>query len=230
MSLAYHRRFDHPLDGKYIRVIERLPARGRVLEVGCHTGYLLNALNERGYETSGIEYNENAVIEARAKGLNVVRGDIEDPKSFLNLIQKYDAVLLLDVLEHLRAPETALVNLRKLISSKGRLFITAPNVAYWAVRKNLLMGRWDYTDGGILDGTHLRFFTAKTWRTLIESAGYQVTFFSSADGMLPLEHLLLRFPGVSSLVPSLRRWAMKAFPSLFCISFLIEATPLDSAL
>ena len=85
----------------------------------------------------------------------------------------FDVVLLGDVIEHLRDPVAALARLRPLLRPGGRLVLSTPNVANWAIRLSLLAGRWRYTDRGILDRTHTHLFTRATLRETIERAGYR---------------------------------------------------------
>ena len=94
-------------------------------------------------------------------------------------------MLFVDVLEHLKSPQPVLARFKSVLAPGGRIFVSLPNVAHFTMRLALLCGRFDYRPSGILDRTHLRFFTYKTGRRLIEDAGYRVlrtTFGSSRFG------------------------------------------------
>jgi SAM-dependent methyltransferase len=223
----YHRDLSAGLIGKYSIVATYLPPEGRILEVGCHTGYFSKALEQRGYQVVGVDCNADAVAAARMQGLDVCDGDIEQPGFIERLGMQFDAVLLMDVLEHLRDPITVLVRLKSILKPGGRILCTGPNVAYWAVRKDLLLGRWNYGDTGILDRTHLRFFTADTWRRLLEGSGYVVEKLQPAEGMIPLEGRLSKIWGLRWLVDPLRQWAVWLWPTMFTVVFFLKARPAD---
>lgn len=229
MSLIYQQSFADGIFGKYRRVAERLPARGRLLEVGCHAGAFGLALQARGYEVLGLERDPAAAAAARAAGLAVVEGDVEDPRLLAGLPGGFDAILLMDVLEHLRDPAAALAGMARLLAPGGRALITGPNITYWAVRKDLLLGRWEYAETGILDKTHLRLFGAVDWRRMVGEAGFAVRRFEAAEGFLPLEHILLRLPALGRLVPVARALALARMPALFATLYLIEAAPAGAA-
>jgi len=158
----------------------------------------------------------------------VICGDIEDPAVMTSIGSTFDVVLLMDVLEHLKDPGEVLKRLKSVINKHGRLLVTGPNVAYWAVRKELLLGKWNYTDAGILDKTHLHFYTASTWRALIEEAGYKIATFEPAGGMIPLEHILSKIPIIGLITPVIRNTALRLMPQLFTIVYLIEAVPAET--
>ena len=128
-----------------------------------------------------------------------------------------------DLLEHCVHPSEVLKSLQKNIKPNGKIIITGPNVAYWAVRKDLLLGRWNYTDSGVMDRTHLHFYTASTWQSLIENSGYKISLMEGAEGMIPLQTKLLKCRIPESLVKSLLNLALEKMPELFTIVFLIEA-------
>ena len=88
----------------------------------------------------------------------------------------YDVVLFLDVLEHLAHPEEVLIAARGWLRPRGIVLCSIPNVAHWRVRLSLLRGRFDYEDVGLLDRTHLRWYTRRTARELVAGAGYQITW------------------------------------------------------
>lgn len=229
MSLLYHRSLRDGLTGKYAEVVARLEPKCSVLDVGCHTGYLVEALLDRGFEARGIDGDSEAVAVATRAGLPVRCVDLNGPELQTADLGNYDAILLLDILEHLHDPAALLASLQGHLNPNGKLLITGPNVAYWSVRKELLLGRWNYTDGGILDRTHVWFFTARTWRSLVESAGYRICRCVPGEGMIPLEHVLLRIPVLSKLVSGVRRLLLGCLPNLFAIVFLLEAVPQEFA-
>lgn len=225
MTLVYHRTFEGEISGKYAKVAARLPPKSSILEVGCHTGYFSRVLIELGHKVLGIERDEEAALTARRQGVPVLLGDIEDPAILSRIPDTFDVVLLMDVLEHLREPAVVLARLKTLLNPQGRLIVTGPNVAYWAVRKDLLLGRWNYTEAGILDRTHLHFYTAVGWRSLIEGAGYRIVTLEPAEGMIPWEHIINKIPFFGRMTPHLKEWALRWMPELFAIVFLVEARP-----
>ncbi len=101
---------------------------------------------------------------------------------------RFDKILLLDVLEHLAAPERVLRGLERLLKTNGQLIVSVPNVAHLVVRLMLLFGRFEYAERGILDRTHLRFFTRRTIARMLADNGYCVT--SQKMTVIPLEVLI----------------------------------------
>ncbi len=153
-------------------MVELIGSNKRVLDVGCANGYLAEVLTARGCTVSGVEYDAAAAEEARQYLDRLVVGDLEQ----LDLVGElgegqFDVVVFGDVLEHLRDPGAALRDARTLLRPGGRIVASVPNIAHGAVRLALLRGRWDYTDKGLLDRTHIRFFTLDAVCELLESAG-----------------------------------------------------------
>ena len=228
MGLIYGlacRSFEGGLTGKYAKVISRLPVASSVLEVGCYTGFFTRILLDNKHSVLGIEKDKQAVEVAKTNRMPVKYGDIEDESLILSIEEKFDVVLFIDVLEHLNSPQETLKRVKLLLKKGGRIMVTCPNVAYWSVRKNILLGRWDYKDGTILDSTHLHFYTASGWRSLIENSGYTIMRFESAEGMIPLEHILSKIPLINSIIALLRNKMIQLWPNLFTIVYFIEAIP-----
>ncbi|MFV9504991.1 MAG: class I SAM-dependent methyltransferase [Oscillochloridaceae bacterium umkhey_bin13] len=224
-QFVYHQDFKHGLFSKYLEVAARLPAAGTILEIGCHTGYFSAYLQRQGYTVFGIEYNAAAVAEAVAQGVDAIQGDIEDATLIKRLGRTFDVIVIMDVLEHLRDPASVLRSLAVLLNPGGKVLITGPNITYWAVRKDLLLGRWRHTETGILDRTHLHLYSAADWHDLCQAARYNVRDFGVAEGFLPLEHVMRRMPLLQTLVPVLRDIAKRLTPDLFATVYLIEAVP-----
>lgn len=148
----------------------------RVLEIGCGYGQTLLMLKEKKLckETVGIELVESAASEAsknvdRIYALNVEKSELPSE------LGEFDLILLLDVLEHLVDPWGFLLKLKSnYLSEKGKVIISLPNARHFGLVLPLLAGSFDYMESGILDKTHLRFFTKKSAIALIKSAGLNV--------------------------------------------------------
>ncbi|HDN67792.1 MAG TPA: methyltransferase domain-containing protein [Firmicutes bacterium] len=150
------------------------PGVARVLDVGCAAGYLGRRLKKLGVrEVVGVEINPEVAKQAEQYLDQVIVGDIEQlslpfsPRSF-------DCIICADILEHLRNPGRILNRLREYLSDKGVLIASLPNVRYLGVINHLVEGNWTYQDSGILDETHLRFFTRKEIIKLLRSSGYEI--------------------------------------------------------
>ena len=154
----------------------------RVLDVGCGAGRLGEAIKQRQpAQVSGIEFDANAAAAARQRLDHVWAGDIEQldlqipPGSF-------DAIVCADVLEHLRDPARLLHQAREWLGPDGRLIASIPNVRHHTVIRSLLQGNWTYESAGLLDRTHLRFFTRREIEKLFHGAGFSVEGMWSVRG------------------------------------------------
>ncbi len=153
-----------------------------ILDVGCGAGALGAALKRRdSIEVVGVEADRGAAEAARKILDRVHLGDIE----VLDLPYspgRFDCIVLADILEHLRDPWGVLRRLVPLLAARGRLVASLPNVRHWSVVRGLLEGEWAYLPAGILDQGHLRFFTLKSGRALLESTGLTVVEVHALQG------------------------------------------------
>ena len=144
-----------------------------VLEVGCACGATLLAIRNKNPEARlyGIEFNEKAAAFARHFAV-VEALDVEtlDRPAWH---EKFDYIILGDVIEHLREPQRAMKNLALLLKPSGCVLVSTPNVMHFSVFRMMLAGRWKYEEAGILDRTHLRFFTRTELLALLEAAGLE---------------------------------------------------------
>lgn len=152
-------------------------ARGQsVLEVGCASGIQTRHFKDQlGCRVTGIEIDPQAAEDARPFCDTLIIGSIED----LNLSQvlgdkRFDAITFADVLEHLYDPAGALKKVRPFLDEGGYLIASIPNIAHAAICWELAHGRFDYQNYGLLDNTHIRFFTKKNVAKLFEEAGYRI--------------------------------------------------------
>jgi 2-polyprenyl-3-methyl-5-hydroxy-6-metoxy-1,4-benzoquinol methylase len=143
-----------------------------VLDLGCATGYLAEALRAQGCRVSGVEYDERAAEKARPFLERLVVGDLTDPGTLGALAgETFDVLVFGDVLEHLPEPAEVLSRALSLLAPGGSVVISIPNVSHGSLRLALLQGRWEYRDTGLLDRTHIRFFTRATLEDLLRRAG-----------------------------------------------------------
>jgi 2-polyprenyl-3-methyl-5-hydroxy-6-metoxy-1,4-benzoquinol methylase len=153
----------------------------RVLEIGCGEGNFARAWLGRNPNAQyfGVELFESAAQEATQHLTRVVCGDIEQP-SVVDALdaaadgEAFDTLVFGDVLEHLRDPWQVLAMLRAHMTPDALCAVCIPNVSHWSLVQQLLRGRWDYADAGLLDRTHLRFFTRDTAVELLQQAGWTV--------------------------------------------------------
>ena len=154
-------------------LLQKLPD-ATVLDVGCGTGATLKHLKEQGYcgTAVGVEMFPDCWEEARDVLDEFYPSHIEGVNCECC---RFDLVLLLDVLEHVQEPEAVLQRIRPWLKPTGQVVVSLPNIRNQAVlRKLVLHGRWDYQDSGILDRSHLRFFTLKSARDLFRACGYHI--------------------------------------------------------
>lgn len=199
-----------------------------VLDAGCGAGRIARALRALGNTVDGIELSAQAAAVARPDLRQLVRGSITDSASWEALEHRpYDAIVFCHVLEHLADPTPVLVEAIRHITPTGKIIIVLPNVAAWRVRLQLLSGRWDYTEQGIMDRTHLKFYTWKTAHELITQAGLTVCS----------EKLLVSCPSGSNYRRGLVRLLRRTIPLAAVDAFLFvtemtgkfhrEGTPID---
>jgi 2-polyprenyl-3-methyl-5-hydroxy-6-metoxy-1,4-benzoquinol methylase len=155
-----------------MKLIRRwVPRGGTMLDLGAAGGELGDALRDHFDRTIGFEYNVDCVGTLGAHFDQVVVTDLETVRA---LPANVHAIVLADVLEHLRNPAAALQLVRRALRDDGRVFISVPNIANITVRLGLLVGVFEYRDRGILDHTHLRFYTKRTIRREVERAGFRI--------------------------------------------------------
>jgi 2-polyprenyl-3-methyl-5-hydroxy-6-metoxy-1,4-benzoquinol methylase len=212
-------------------IVRSLLAGGfKVLDVGCGHGYFAEKIAANGCAVTGVDQvPEPAKRECMEDYVTCNLGDGLDAALPRLRAEGYDRILLLDVLEHLPNAPALLAQCRPLLKPSGLLIVSLPNVANITVRLSLLFGRWNYDDRGILDRTHLRFYTHKTARALLETSGYQVT--DRYTPVMPVELVLGLSPAsfLMRVISLLLRAATALMPGLFGYQIILLARPKDPA-
>lgn len=166
-----------------------------VLEIGSSTGYMTKVFLDNGCHVDVVEKNSQ-VLRKLPKGIRKVFNiSIEDEKIKLLLSKDYDFIIMADVLEHLADPQKSLKILHKIANKNTKLIISLPNIASWVMRKQLFFkGDFEYQDSGILDRTHLHFYTVSTLPKLLSENGWSVERLIGTIIRLPLEGIIAKTP------------------------------------
>lgn len=171
---VYHRAIDPSQRTSLSVVAELVAARSRVLDLGTGSGALGNYLtNQKQCVVDGITYNEQEAILARPSYRRVHIADLETCNlSALCESGQYDFVVCADVLEHIKFPERVMRACRDLLAPNGRLILSVPNASYCGLVSELMAGEFRYRDEGLLDRTHVRFFTRQSLLRFVQETGW----------------------------------------------------------
>jgi SAM-dependent methyltransferase len=192
----------------------------RLLDLGCGSGALGQKIkDEINCQVVGVTYCEAEATLAAQRLDEVILCDINSFES--EEPGRFDCIVCSHVLEHLYRPDEVLKGLRRELSPGGTLVVALPNVLHWRQRLEFLRGNFKYTEGGLMDSTHYRFFDWQTAQELVARSGYSIVD-SRADGSFPLSRFI--FP----VGKRLDRAASKMFPGLFGFQFVFICLPRDN--
>jgi 2-polyprenyl-3-methyl-5-hydroxy-6-metoxy-1,4-benzoquinol methylase len=162
-----------------------------VLDVGCNKGYI----GEHADKTNifyGLEYDEVALVEAKKIYKAVSKYDLNNLQDLKFEEDSFDVIVFADVLEHVLFPAEVLTFFKKYLKKDGYILISVPNIANWKVRLDLIMGKFDYTETGIMDRTHLHLYTFKSAQLLAQYSELKIietragaTFFGRMISLFP---------------------------------------------
>jgi glycosyltransferase involved in cell wall biosynthesis len=206
----------------YIRNLT-LKAASRILDVGGGSGESVGkSLAARGMDVTSIDQYADT-------GDNVIRQyavDLDQQWKTQFPIDKFDCVLALDVLEHLKSPELAINEIFGCLGRDGKLYASTGNVAYLPLRIVLLFGWFNYGRRGILDMTHCRLFTIGSFKRLLKNAGFRVDRIVGFGP--PIADVAARGGRIFSFIDRVLSFAAKKWPSVFAYQILAECTRTDS--
>lgn len=158
-------------DESHMLALGLISGARRVLEIGAATGYLSELMTARGSTVVAVELDATSAAIAASRGVDVRVGHLED---VVRKGETFDCVALIDVIEHVPDPKAFLASCLRYLTPGGTVVVSVPNVAHWSVRCELLSGRFDYTRTGLMDDTHLRFFTAASLERLLVGQGLTI--------------------------------------------------------
>jgi len=191
-------------------LVLRLVGRNKsVLEIGPASGYLSRCFVDAGCRVTGIEADPEAASRADHPDIQFIYGCVEEEEVLRQIRGTFDVVVLADVLEHLRWPEQTLLRVRSFLNSGGYAVVSVPNIANWKTRIGLLLGRFEYGEEGIMDRTHLRFFTKRSAEAMILAAGYEELEFHPGATRMPVIRL-------------------KAWPTLCAVHLVFKVAPREA--
>jgi SAM-dependent methyltransferase len=202
-------------------LLRMIPPNSRVLDCGCGAGDNARILKSYGCRVTGITISASEREAALAHCDEVHLADLEDgiPEQVAG---SFDVVLFSHVLEHLVHPGNVLRDARRLLMPKGLIAVALPNVLEYHNRFDFLMGRFEYTSGGIMDETHVRFYTFACGKRLLIENGYTIVV-AQADGAFPLWKMRQVLP--AQWMDWINRWACQHWPGLFGAQSLYLARP-----
>jgi SAM-dependent methyltransferase len=237
LAILYNRKYDvtprgalNPLyqpkfgfESPHTLALERVPAGSKVLDIGCASGYMARALRQKGCDVTGVDQYP----PPEGTGLvNFLQADLNTSQLPVDA-GAFDYVLLLDMIEHLRSPETFVDTLRCFSASGAAptLIVSTGNIGFVITRLMLLFGQFHYGPRGILDMTHTRLFSFRTMRNLFEQAGFRVEEVRGVPAPFPLA-LGNGFP--AQVLLRLNQALIRVWRSLFSYQIFMTVKPLPS--
>jgi 2-polyprenyl-3-methyl-5-hydroxy-6-metoxy-1,4-benzoquinol methylase len=201
-----------------LRWLEQMPP-ARVLDLGCSGGRLAERMRGRGHWVTGVDLFDLPGVRERVDRFVIADLDRGLPAG-LGDDGPYDVVVAADVLEHLRAPERLLEQIRSVMAPGGTLIVSVPNLSHWYSRGRIALGLFDYDQRGILDKTHVRFFTRRSLLRLLQRSGFKVLRLEATG--LPFEVLTHETRPLARAARAADRIVVGLRPTLFGYQFVCQ--------
>jgi 2-polyprenyl-3-methyl-5-hydroxy-6-metoxy-1,4-benzoquinol methylase len=204
-----------------LKWLEQAPP-GKLLDLGCSSGLLAERARSLGHRVVGVDLLE--LPDARGRLDRFIQADLDRGlPDEVAAEGPFDVVLAADVLEHVRDPGLLLAQVRGVLAPRGALIVSVPNFAHWYVRARTLLGMFDYDQRGLLDRSHVRFFTQRSIERELHQAGFKVLRKHFTG--VPLDVLTSGAGRTARGVGLLDRIAVAIRPQLFAYQFLFQCEP-----
>lgn len=215
-ALRYHVFNERPFESHAI-VYNLIRGQTNILDIGSATGYVGEHLKKKGCHVWGIEIDPQAAKVSRSHLEKVYIGDVKEIQKMPIREHFFDYILMQDVLEHIRDSKGVLRSLQKYLKKGGAIIISTPNIAHVSIRLRLLCGKFVYEETGIMDKTHVHFFTQKTLYQYVKSEGYTIEamdFSADFGQLIKVGKFLRRIPKVW------QHFLTTQFPQLLAVQFI----------
>lgn len=204
------------------KIIEIAGNNKTILEAGSSYGYLTKEFKNNGCVVDIIEKTPEAAKAAKVHARLVFLGSVEDQNILKKIKRPYDLVIFADVLEHLVSPEIPLKYIPKLLKKEGKVIISLPNIASWPMRKELFFqGKFEYAESGLLDKTHLRFFSFNSFKKFLKDNGVKIEKIIPTEIYLPFQRTLTRLPVIGSFIAKIYRLIADIVPNLAYYHYIV---------
>lgn len=223
---SYRFKFNAYSSHSQIAKILKNSPLGKILDLGCADGQLSEIASSHGHKVTAIDM---ITPESLSPNVNFIQHNLENglPRS---LTEKFDLVLCADILEHLRNPDILLSKISSSLTDNGVVLVSIPNFGHWYPRVRVLLGKFDYDSRGILDQSHLRFFSRKSFIRISSLAGFDTKQVSMTG--TPFEVMLREAPQrrfswkpLLYILSKSDRILCKIRPNLFAYQFIFELKP-----
>ncbi len=204
-------------------VVNLVGINERILDVGCSDGALGEFLQKyKNAEVTGIDISSIAVKKAKRVLHKALVANIEENEELDLPLAYFDVITYADIIEHLFDPESVLRRFNRYLKKGGYVIISTPNIVNINIRFGVLKGNFDYTEHGILDNSHIRFFTKKNLKNMVEKTGLQIEKWDYSPGF---GFLFLKEKNIKNmkLLVNLKRILTRTNPKLFSAQFIIKA-------
>jgi methionine biosynthesis protein MetW len=211
-------------DDTAMKLAGRIPAGSRVLDVGCGSGPVTEILQTVSNAIIiGVEPDEERAERARGRGLTVINDYLSE--AIIRDHGPFDFIVFADVLEHLPNPAQIVCLAKEALKPGGCVLVSVPNGAHFYARLDLLRGIIRYEDSGIMDATHLRWFTWDSIKSFFERLDFDVTYQDYT--VFAKMHMYANRKPFSWMKPRLRAFALRGLaawqPRLFAVQHIVEA-------
>lgn len=208
----------------HVKLLNKIRVNSTVLEIGSATGYFTNMLLKKGCKVTAVEKDKRAyMMSKKIKGVRFINDDVVNIKKQISTRSKFDHILLADILEHTASPLRVLRLLKDYLKQDGAFVISIPNSANFSVRLMLLRGKFTYQEYGIMDKTHLHFFTNNSIRRMFNNLNLNVVDFDVVSGFETSGIYKKTIGPVIFRIDLLRRieyLITKLLPGLFALEFI----------
>lgn len=226
MSQIYGRIFNEEgLSLTHLKIVELVGKVKEVLELGSSIGYLTKQMVLNNCQVDIVEVDEEDARAAKRFARKAYVGSLEEINTIERIDDTYDVIVASNILEHLKNPDETLQLIKEKLKKDGKILVALPNIACWAIRKDLFFrGKFNYQETGILDKTHLRFYTYYTAQSLVKQNGLKIVDIIPTEISYPLRFKVLKlgYPGlfIDRVVSSN---LVKFFPNLIVSHFIMVA-------